>query len=389
MVDGKAFAYDKRDIQHQLERGEYLARAADCISCHTGPNGIPYAGGLSLNTPFGVLKTPNITPDLETGIGGWTSDEFYNALHYGVRPDGQLLYPAFPYDFYSKMPRVDVDAIYLYLRSLDPVVNNVEVNLLRFPFNIRLTLLVWRFLYFEPATFEYDTNQTSLWNRGAYLVEGPGHCSACHTPRNILGASKTEESYSGGEVENWYAMNITSNLSVGIGRWSVSELVEFLGTGRTGQRGSALGPMREVIDNSLSHLTREDLKAIAIYLKSLPAKNGQEMNQQITKEQTNSTDGRLIYLKYCAGCHHPRGTGRSGLVPALTTSSTLAAEDPTNLLNVILFGVPPQFDYEAMPEFQTKMTSDETAALVNYLRSRWGNSQASPVTPTTVENWSK
>ncbi len=202
----------------QVERGQYLARAGDCISCHTGSGGAPFAGGYRLNTPFGYLLAPNITPEPETGIGSWSSDDFYRALHEGVNKRGQDMFPAMPYDFYTTVTREDSDAIYAYLRTVKPVRNAVDVNHLRLPFNQRLSMVAWRELYFTERTYEGDPAKSPAWNRGAYLVEGLGHCSSCHSPRNRMGAIEKDKEFAGASIDGWFALNLTSDMAAGLGK---------------------------------------------------------------------------------------------------------------------------------------------------------------------------
>jgi len=235
------------------KNGEYLALAGDCISCHTAPGGKPYAGGLKMQTPFGFLLSPNITPDVETGIGSWSKDDFARALHDGINKKGQDLYPAMPFTSYTKVTRADVDAIYDYLRTLKPVSNAVKVNQLDFPFNIRTSMMVWRELFFKRGFFKPDPKQSVTWNRGAYLVEGLEHCSACHSPRNIMGAIKPSKEFTGAVIDGWYALNLTSNSIVGLGSWSTQEIANYLKTGKNPGKTTALGPMEEVVHNSTSH----------------------------------------------------------------------------------------------------------------------------------------
>ena len=266
----QAAAQHRAAPQTLAQRGEYLARAGDCISCHTANGGVPFAGGYRLDTPFGALLAPNITPDPKTGIGLWSADQFYRAMHEGVNRHGQDMYPAMPYDFYTRITREDSDAIYGYLRTLAPVVNAVNINQLRFPFNQRWSMAVWRELYFTEGTFKPDASKPTSWNRGAYLVEGLGHCSSCHSPRNALGGIEKDKAYTGASIDGWFALNLSSNLHTGLGSWTTAEIATYLKTGAVPGKTTALGPMAEVVCNSTSHLTDADLAAMAEYLKSIP-----------------------------------------------------------------------------------------------------------------------
>ena len=256
--------------QTPAQRGQYLAQAGDCISCHTANGGVPFAGGYRLDTPFGALLAPNITPDPKTGIGLWSADQFYRAMHEGVNRHGQDMYPAMPYDFYTRITREDSDAIYAYLRTLAPVVNAVNINQLHFPFNQRWSMAVWRELYFTEGTFKPDASKPASWNRGAYLVEGLGHCSSCHSPRNALGGIEKDKAYTGASIDGWFALNLSSNLHTGLGSWTAADIATYLKTGAVPGKTTALGPMAEVVRNSTSHLTDADLAAMAEYLKSIP-----------------------------------------------------------------------------------------------------------------------
>ena len=248
-----------------VQRGEYLARAGDCVSCHTANGGAPFAGGLRLDTPFGPLFAPNITPDNDTGIGRWSADDFWRALHQGVNRRGQDMYPAMPYDFYTRLARQDSDDIYAWLRTVKPVSNRVDVNQLRFPFNQRWSMAVWRELYFSEGVFKPDAAKSAQWNRGAYLVEGLGHCSACHSPRNALGGIEKDKAFTGATIDGWFALNLTSELHTGLAQWSAQDIATYLKTGAAPGRSTAFGPMALVVKNSTSFLNDADLLAMGVY----------------------------------------------------------------------------------------------------------------------------
>ena len=254
-----------------INQGEYLARAGDCVACHTVPNGKPFAGGRAMATPFGNLYVPNITPDDETGIGKWNADEFYRMMHTGISRDGTMLYPAMPFAQYTKVTRADSDAIFAYLMSVPPVRQENRKHELRFPFNKRELLIGWRTLYFKEGEYVPDPKQSAQWNRGAYLVEGLGHCSMCHTAINVLGGSKESQEFEGGMIpnQNWYAPSLTSNREAGLGDWDIKDIADLLQVG-VSQRATVYGPMAEVVYNSLQYLTDDDATAMAVYLKSLP-----------------------------------------------------------------------------------------------------------------------
>ena len=377
--------YAQTDTDEIVRRGEYLTRAADCIACHTAEEGQFMAGGRKIDTPFGPLYSPNLTPH-STGLGKWTSDDFYRAVHSGIGINGENLYPVFPYDFYTLMPREDVDAIYAYLRTIPPVANTISVNHLRFPFNIRQSLLLWRTLYFEEGTFKPNPNKSSTWNRGAYLVEGPGHCQACHTPRNALGGLKKDKAYTGAQIENWFAPNITTNPFYGIGELSFDELFTFLKSGVVDEKIVALGPMTEVIQHSLSFLTDDDLRAITIYLRSLSPKPEITTSGPAGQEGSEDRREKILFLENCAGCHHPRGTGRRKIAPPIAGNPIVRADTAANLLNVVLFGIPEQYNYEAMPSFADKLSDKQIAMIINYVRRRWG-APDNTVSEDQVREW--
>lgn len=253
----------------QLMRGAYLTRVGNCMGCHTAKGGQPFAGGHRLSTSFGIFVTPNITPDKETGIGLWSEADFWQALHEGKSRDGRLLYPAFPYTEYTKVTRQDADAIFAYLQSLSPISQSNPPSDIFFPYNFRPLLAIWRALYFKAGVFQLEQSQSDTWNRGAYLVQGLGHCNACHTTRNVLGASK-DDTLTGGQIMGmgWYAPSLSSRMEAGSGDWTTEEIVTLLKTGVT-ERAVTSGPMATVVRQSLQYLSQEDADAMAVYLKSL------------------------------------------------------------------------------------------------------------------------
>jgi mono/diheme cytochrome c family protein len=366
-----------------VKRGEYLARAGDCISCHTRPGGEPYAGGFRMKTPFGDILTPNITPDRATGIGAWSADDLYRALHDGVGRKVGDLYPAMPYTFYTKVTRADSDAIYAYLRSLKPVTNAVDVNQLRWPFDIRWTMAAWRELYFNEGTYRPDPAKSAEWNRGAYLVEGLGHCSACHSPRNILGAIEKDRAYTGATVDGWFALNLTEKMRTGLGDWTIDQIVAYLKTGAAKGKSTTLGDMQQVVHNSLSFLTDADLRAMATYLKSIPANSSLAGGGRT--EPVGSQAGKL-YVEHCAGCHQSKGRGIPGIFPPLAGNGVVRAPDPANILMVVLRGIPPQGSYVPMPAFASQLSDQQVADIANYIRTSWGNDAQPNVTPQMVSN---
>jgi len=253
-----------------IAKGEYLARAGDCIACHTAREGTTFAGGLPMKTPFGTLYTSNITPDPQTGIGTWSSDQFFQMMHNGRFPDGGLVYPAMPFASYTKVTREDSDAIYAYLRSITPVKQPNRPHDLTFPFNNRSLIIGWRTLFFTEGEFKPDPTKSAEWNRGAYLVEGLGHCGMCHTAINALGGSSDSQAFEGGLIpmQNWYAPSLTQNKEAGLGDWTIEEITDYLRKG-VSTRGAVYGPMAEVVYNSTQYLNDDDIRAMAIYLKGL------------------------------------------------------------------------------------------------------------------------
>jgi mono/diheme cytochrome c family protein len=368
--------------QSQVERGEYLARAGDCVSCHTAPGGAPFAGGLRLDTPFGYMLSPNITPDNETGIGRWTGADFYRALHHGVNKRGQDMYPTMPYDFYTKVTRADVDAIYAYLRTVKPVRNAVTVNHLDFPFNVRMTMGVWRELYFNEGTYRPDPSKSASWNRGAYLVEGLGHCSDCHSPRNLLGGIEKSKQFQGALIDGWFALDLTSDIATGLGAWSVEDLATYFKTGVGKDKTTTLGPMAEVIRNSLSYLTDADRTAMAEYLKSLPPASTLRTGR-VAPDATRAR-GAQLYTDNCAGCHQAQGRGVPNVFPPLAGNPVVLAQDPNDILKVVDRGIAARGNYIAMPAFNIQLTPQQVAEIANYVRTSWGNKAAPNATSAMV-----
>src|SRR6185437_8313336 len=294
------------------KRGEYLARAGDCIACHTAPEGHIFAGGRAMPTPFGTLYSSNITPDPDTGIGKWTADDFYQTMHRGRFPDGGLIYPAMPFASYTKITRADSDAIFAYLKTIQPVKQPNRPHDLSFPYNNRELILGWRTLFFSEGEYKPDPSKSAEWNRGAYLVEGLGHCGMCHSPINALGGTSQSEAYQGGLIpeQGWYAPSLTSNKEGGLGEWSIKDIVDLLKTG-TSMRGAVYGPMAEVVYNSLQYLSQSDLEAMAVYLKSLPNRAAKEPASPVPPAEGSllATLGKDVYQRHCAACHGGDGRG--------------------------------------------------------------------------------
>ena len=371
LLAGGAVAQSLAAAGDAVTRGAYLARAGDCVSCHTAQGGQPFAGGLRMDTPFGYLLTPNITPDAASGIGSWSADDFYRALHHGVNKRGQDMFPVMPFDFYTRITREDSDAIYAYLRSVAPVKNAVVVNHLRFPFNQRWSMAVWRELYFNEGTFKPDPAKSSAWNRGAYLVEGLGHCSACHSPRNALGGIEKDKAFTGATIDGWFALNLTSELHTGLGSWTAEQIATYLKTGAAAGKTTSLGPMAEVVKNSTSYMNDADLLAMGAYLKDLPANS--TLRQGKPAPDPTRAAGATLYLDHCATCHQAGGRGMPGVFPPLAGNGVVLASDPADILKVVLNGVPAQGKYVPMPPFASQLNDQQIADLANYVRSSWGN----------------
>jgi mono/diheme cytochrome c family protein len=366
----------------QIERGHYLTIAGDCAACHTLPgSGHDLAGGRLIETPFGELAAPNITPDPTTGIGAWTDDEFVNALTKGTGRDGARLYPAMPYTYYTKVTRDDALAIRAYLNTIPAVQNAVKSDRLPFPLDLRVGMAAWDEMFFTPGVFRPDPGKTAEWNRGAYLVEGLGHCGMCHTPKNSLGADETSARMQGYNLQGWFAPNITNDPRRGLGSWSIGDIVSYLKTGHNGT-SAATGLMAETLTLSTSQLSDPDLKAIATYLKDRPGDRanqpGQTDNAPTTPDQATMKTGAQIYADECSGCHAGNGKGIPGLFPTLSGTPVVQQTDPTTLLHVVLrgalsVGTKPAPTAAAMPAFAWLLNDDEVAAVVTYIRNAWRN----------------
>jgi mono/diheme cytochrome c family protein len=367
----------------EIERGRYLAQAGDCAACHTAEGGQPFAGGRAVPTPFGVIYSTNITPDPSTGIGNWTSDDFYRAMHEGIAPGGEHLYPAFPYPWYTKLTRADVDAIRSYLATLAPVHEQNRPTELPWPFSVREVMSAWNALYFKQGTFQSNPQKSAEWNLGAYLVEGLGHCGACHSPKNFAGAPKRDKAFQGGYGENWYATSLGGDLHDGLGQWSTDDIVQYLKTG-VNKRAAAFGPMSEVVHDSTQHLDEKDLHAMAVYLKDLPPHESPANATSASAAGGNTTDadrvarGHGLYIDDCAGCHMENGEGIAGVFPPLKGNNVVQSKDPETVVHVILSGAKTAVTRQdptglAMPAFDWKLSNEQVADLVTYLRSAWGN----------------
>ncbi len=374
-----------------IQRGLYLVRAGDCAACHTADGGKPFAGGRAVPTPFGILYSTNITPDKDTGIGNWTASDLYRAMHTGISRNGTHLYPAFPYPWYTRVTAADVLAIKAYLDTLEPVRQPDRPNQLPWPFDVRGLLGVWNSMYFDPGTFQSDPKKSESWNRGAYLVNGLGHCGACHTKKNFAGAADSDKPFRGGHGENAYAPNLTGDLRDGLGGWTGAEITEYLKTG-SNDKSSAAGPMAEVVDHSTQYLSDADLDAIATYLKSFQRIRKDDDKSRVT-DNDETRHGAAIYADDCSGCHMVHGEGLAHVFPPLKGSAAIQAQQPDTLMRVVLGGAkvpatnvkPTGF---AMPAFEDKLDDADIADVLTYIRTAWGN-RASSVSTGAVADMRK
>ena len=378
---GAPAAFGQAAKDDVVARGEYLARAGDCTACHTAPEGSTFAGGRAMPTPFGTLYTSNITPDPNTGIGKWSADDFYKTMHSGRFPDGGLIYPAMPFASYTKVTRADSDAIFAYLRSIPPVNQKNRPHDLRFPYDNRSLVLGWRTLFFTEGEYKPDPTKSAEWNRGAYLVEGLGHCGMCHSPINALGGTRQSEAFKGGLIpmQNWYAPSLTSNVEAGLGDWSIKDITDLLQTG-VSMRGVVYGPMAEVVHNSLQYLNDEDTKAMAVYLKSIsePAPKPPVSALPGAESSLLISLGKTVYDAHCASCHGTKGEGKPPHWPPLANNQSIEMESAVNPIRMVLNGgYPPSTNGNprpyGMPPFAGLLSDNEVAAVVSYIRTAWGN----------------
>ena len=377
-----------------LQRGQYLVRAGNCVACHTTRGGAPLAGGRAIDTPFGAVYSSNLTPDADTGLGLWRAQDFWNALHHGRSRGGRLLAPAFPYEHTSVITREDSDAMFAWLQAQAPVRLATPEHTLRWPLGTQAALAVWRTLFFAPATWTPDPQQSAEWNRGAYLVQGLGHCAACHSPRNALGASAGVADLSGGlmPVVNWYAPNLHSERETALASTPLAEVVRLLQAGQNTQ-ASVNGPMSEVVQHSLQHLRTEDVQAMAVYLQSRARQAAAAPPPAPAKSVSASVAerGRKVYERHCATCHGERGEGTPGIYPALAGNRAVRLNDPTNLVQTVLFGgygpvtvgQPRPF---GMPPFVLELEDRDIAAVLTHLRMalQADGDKAGEVTPLQV-----
>lgn len=363
-----------------VAQGAYLARAGNCMLCHTQRGGSDYAGGRAIETPFGAVFSSNLTPDVVTGLGSWRPADFWRALHHGRSRGGRLLYPAFPYTSTTQVARADSDALFAYLQSLPAVPQANRPHQLRWPYNTQAALAVWRALYFKPEAFVPDAGRSPQWNRGAYLVRGLGHCNTCHTTRNVLGAEDNQRSLAGGPVpmQNWYAPSLLLSSEAGVADWDEKQVVRLLQTG-VSPRGSVSGPMAEVVLHSTQFLSGEDLTAMTSFLKSLPHGTPPSSPARSSKAPPGeSPRGAKLYETHCSQCHGDSGAGVGGAYPALAGNRAVLMRNATNLVQIVLHGGfapatqgnPRPF---GMPPYLFVLSDGEIAAVLTHIRSAWGN----------------
>ncbi len=361
-------------LQDQIKRGEYIARLSDCTACHTAEGGQPFAGGYALQTPFGQILSSNITSDRQTGIGGWTQEQFDKAVRHGVGPNGYL-YAAMPYPAYSRLTDADLTDLWAYIRNLPAVNHKVVENQLPFPFNQRWTLAGWNMLFFKDAVFTPDSQASEQVNRGQYLVDGPGHCASCHTAKNMLGGDSPAY-LQGGALQGWFAPDLTSDPHTGLGHWTPADIVSYLRSGSNRITASS-GPMTEAIENSTQYMNDQDLNAIAAYLKSIPASHPQ-VPAALTADNPQMSAGKKVFESQCSACHVSNGTGIRNMIPALAGNPQVNSVDPASLLNVVLKGSEGPFTHAnptaaGMPSFGWKLSDSNIAEALTYIRNTWGN----------------
>ncbi|MCX7513820.1 c-type cytochrome [Frateuria hangzhouensis] len=375
-----------------IARGAYLATIGDCAGCHTAQGGKPYAGGRSLPTPFGDVPAPNLTPDDATGLGQWSFDAFWRAMHEGVGRDGHSLYPAFPYTSYTKVSRQDAFALFAYLKTLPPVRSENGSPSLRFPYDLRASLATWRALYFRPGEYLADPKQSDEWNRGAYLVQGLGHCNECHVARDNLGGMPKNSTLTGGQIpaQNWYAPDLSTRDHGGLQGWSTGDIVALLKTGQS-SKGAAFGPMADVVMQSTQHMHDGDLRAIAVYLQSLPPRPAPGKGDSPLDASALLADGAKLYATQCASCHGKDGQGITGVYPPLAGNASVTEPSGINAIRIVLLGgfAPSTAAHPrpySMPPFAQQLNDRDVAAVVSYVRHAWGNG-ARPVMERDVATY--
>jgi alcohol dehydrogenase (quinone), cytochrome c subunit len=374
-----------------VKRGEYLAKAGDCIACHSTPQGKPFAGGLQMMTPMGAIYSTNITPDKDTGIGGYSEDDFKRAMREGVAKDGHNLYPAMPYPSYAKVNDDDMHALYAYFMSgVAPVKQANREPDIKWPLNMRWPLKFWNIVFLDKNVYKDKTGKDVAWNRGAYLIQGLGHCGSCHTPRGIAFQEKAlDESGSafltGGVLDNWFAANLTGDHNAGLGRWSEADVAQFLKTGAN-QHASAFGSMTSVINNSTQAMTDADVAAMAAYLKSLPAAGGSNAPAyaydpkatKVSLTRPANDAGARVYTAFCMHCHGVDGRGFAPMLAPLAGNPNVLESNHVSLINVtlngtddlVIGGIPAPYP---MPKYADVLSDQQIADVLSFVRAGWNN----------------
>lgn len=386
-----------------IEKGAYVARLGDCVACHSTPDSKPFVGGLEMGTPLGSIFATNITPDKETGIGNYTLADFDRAVRQGVARDGHRLYPAMPYPSYSKLGDDDIRALYAYfMNRVKPVNHPNKASEIEWPENMRWPLALWNAVFTEPGSYQTKTSKDDLWNRGAYLVQGPGHCGSCHTPRGMAMNEKAlDESspqyLSGALLDGWYAPSLRNDPNTGLGRWSEDDVYQFLKNGRN-QHAVVFGSMVEAFNNSTQFMTDNDLKAIAHYLKSLPGnpeKDGTPWKynaatvSQLSPSNRTGVPAAQTFAAKCSFCHGTDGRGKNQWIPPLAGAASSLTKESASAINVVLNGsgrlaangIP---DAYRMPPYRQQLSDKEIADVIGFVRSSWGNN-GGKVTPEEVK----
>jgi mono/diheme cytochrome c family protein len=385
VICGDARAQSADPSAEKIAHGKALVEAGDCGSCHTADPAKPFAGGKRIDTPFGAIYSPNLTPDKNTGIGFWSDQDFRRALREGISPNGSRYYPAFPFPYFTRLTRDDIDAIRVYLATLTPVQNSPPPPALRFPLNFRVVMRGWDWLFFKPGILVPDQQKSTEWNRGRYLVEGPGHCGACHTPKNVFGADRQTHLFGGGLIGDQFAPRLDAAERSGLKSWSADDIAEYLQSGRNG-RSHAGGLMAEVVANSTSLMSDSDIRAIAAFLKDLPP--GEREPNVLPPPESQMADGQKVYRSACIACHEVDGSGAPRIYPPLPGNANLQSAIAASTLRIILQGAetlttPRAPNPGSMPAYADKLTDQQIADVTTYIRNSWGNS-ASAVTEAQV-----
>ncbi len=377
MLAGTAYPAVPTASSSIIAQGRYLADAAHCDACHTADPARPYAGNRAMQSKFGTMYSSNITPDPRTGIGRWTESDFTSALRQGKGRHGEYLYPAMPYTDFTKVSDSDVHALWAYFRTVKPIVEEKKDNRMGFPFNVRPGIAAWQAIYFKPGRYVPDPGQSDQWNRGAYLVQGLGHCGACHTPRNFAMASKAGHALQGGDTGDWwFAPDISGSRLSGIRDWSEPQIVDYLRQGHNGLNVSAVGPMLETVAKGTSKLTDPDLQAIAFYLKHQQPELPASAPPAVAMTATQRADGASLYSEHCESCHAADGKGTPGIAPALAGNTAVTSANAETVVHAVMKGFAPQGPWGAMPSFAAGLGNREIADVANYVRSAWGGGAA-------------